>query len=154
MSMNPDQPGLSRSPALGRLERFALVWKAKILLLVGLRERALDVFRDILRRSPQDVHALNSLGYDALQRANHEAAHAFFAQVLRITPQASNAQFNLAFVAELLGRLDEAEQGFRAALAIEEKWTGPGMAWRLCWCARGACLKRWWRSSATPPCSP
>ena len=68
MPMNPVQAGISAAPALGRLERFALAWKAKILLLFGLQSRANQVFEDILRRAPHDVYALNSLGYAALQR--------------------------------------------------------------------------------------
>lgn len=121
MPMNPVQEALSATPALGRVERFALAWKAKVLLLFGLQARANEVFQDILRRSPHDVYALNSLAYAALQSGDHRLAHGHFARALALCPQLSNAHFNLAFVAELLGRLEEAEQGFRAALQIEEK---------------------------------
>ena len=106
---------------LGRLERFALAWKAKALLLFGLQARADEVFEHIVSRSPHDVYALNSLGYAALQRQDHPLAHSYFERVRDLGPQVSNAHFNLAFVAELLGNLADAEQGFRAALEIEEK---------------------------------
>ena len=131
MSMIPVRGGVEATPPMGRLERFLRAWKAKILLLFGLKAAAREVFEDILRRSPHDVYALNSLGYDALLRRDSATAHRYFAQVCSLTPQVSNAQFNLAFVAETLGRLDEAELGFRAALAIEEKmdraWYGLGI---------------------------
>ena len=43
----------------------------------------------------------------------------------------SNSHFNLAYTCEILGRLEEAEQEFRAAIAIEEKmdraWYGLGL---------------------------
>lgn len=131
MPVNPALTGLASPPSLGRLERFLWVWKAKILLLFGAREAASDVFRAILRRAPQDVLALNSLAYAALQHRQHDTAYRYFEQALALDSGASNAHFNLAFVAELLGRLDEAEQEFRAALAIEEKmdraWYGLGL---------------------------
>ena len=131
MPVNSALTGRSSTPSLGRLERFCLVWKAKILLLAGARQSAAEVFQGILRRAPHDVLALNSLAYDALQRGEHALAHRYFEQALTLNARVSNAHFNLAFVAELLGRLDEAEQGFRAALAIEEKmdraWYGLGL---------------------------
>lgn len=121
MPMNSPRDGMPVAPALGRLQHFALAWKAKMLLLFGMQTHANEVFEDILRRSPRDVYAMNSLGYAALQREDHQLAHSYFQQVRELTPELSNAQFNLAFAAELLGLLEEAEQGFRSAIAIEEK---------------------------------
>jgi tetratricopeptide (TPR) repeat protein len=50
---------------------------------------------------------------------------------VELSPEASNAHFNQAFVCEELGRLEDAERGFRAAIAIEEKmdraWYGLGL---------------------------
>ena len=131
MPVNPALTGLASEPSLGRFERFLLVWRAKILLLVGARQTATEVFRGILQRAPHDVLALNSLAYAALQRGEQEVAYRYFEQALAFNARVSNAHFNLAFVAELLGRLDEAEKGFRAALAIEDKmdraWYGLGL---------------------------
>ena len=53
MSMIPVRGGAEATPPMGRLERFLLAWKAKILLLFGLKAAARDVFEDILRRSQQ-----------------------------------------------------------------------------------------------------
>ncbi len=131
MPVNPALTSLVSTPSLGRFERFLLVWKAKILLLVGARQAATEVFQGILHRAPDDVLALNSLAYAALQRGENELAHRYFEQALGLNARVSNAHFNLAFVAELLGRLDEAERGFRAALALEDKmdraWYGLGL---------------------------
>lgn len=131
MPVNPALTGLASAPSLGRLERFLLTWKAKILLLFGASQAATEVFQGILQRAPHDVLALNSLAYAALQRGEHELAHRYFEQALALNGRASNAHFNLAFVAELLGRLGEAEKGFRAALALEDKmdraWYGLGL---------------------------
>lgn len=121
MPVNSPQNNLPVAPALGRVQHFALAWKAKILLLFGMQAQANKVFEDILRHSPGDVYAMNSLGYAALLRKDNQLAHSYFAKVRELTPALSNAQFNFAFTAELLGLLEEAETGFRSALAIEEK---------------------------------
>ena len=114
-----------------RLQRFFLVWQAKAFLFVGLRAQAKDVFLELLGRSSSDVLALNSLAYDALLSQHHETALGYYARVLALQPQVSNAHFNHAYVAELLGQLDVAERGFRAAIALEEKmdraWYGLGL---------------------------
>jgi tetratricopeptide (TPR) repeat protein len=121
MPINSPRDNQPVAPTLGRVQHFALAWKAKILLLFGMQAQANEVFADILRRSPGDVYAMNSLGYAALLRKDNQLAHSYFAKVRELTPTLSNAQFNFAFTAELLGLLEEAETGFRSALAIEEK---------------------------------
>ena len=139
---------IETSSAVGsRLERLVLVWRAKALLFLGMRGAAKGVFLEIARRSPDDVLALNSLAYDAIQSRQPATALDYYARVLKLQPQVSNAHFNHAFVAEELGHTDVAEQGFRAALQIEEKmdraWYGLGLVlvrqgrldgtrWRVC----------------------
>ncbi len=124
---------LPRKAKLSRFDRFLLRWKAKILLFLGQRARAREVFLETLTLAPDDVLALNSLGYDALQTGHPALALPYFEQVLRLTPSASNAHFNVAFVCESLNRLDEAESAFRSAIAIEEKmdraWYGLGLVY-------------------------
>ncbi len=116
---------------MGRLERFVCQWQAKLLLMFGLRERAAQVHRDLLRRAPDDILALNSLGYAALQSGHPAQAQPYFEKVAQLAPDTSNAHFNLAFANAELGRLDEAEVGFRHAIGIEEKmdraWYGLGL---------------------------
>ncbi len=115
----------------GRMDRFVMVWRAKALLFLGMREAAKDVFLEMAKRWPDDVLALNSLAYDAIQSRHPAIALDYYARVLKLQPQVSNAHFNHAFVAEELGHTDVAEQGFRAALQIEEKmdraWYGLGL---------------------------
>lgn len=114
-----------------RMDRFLLVWRAKAYLFIGAREQARAVFLQILDRWPDDVLALNSLAYDALQSRQLPRALDFYERVASLHPGSSNAQFNRAFVAEELGQLEAAEEGFRAALRIEEKmdraWYGLGL---------------------------
>lgn len=119
------------TPTGDRMDRFVMVWRAKALLFLGMREAAKYVFLEMAKRWPDDVLALNSLAYDAIQTRHPAIALDYYARVLKLQPQVSNAHFNYAFVAEELGHTDVAEQGFRAALLIEEKmdraWYGLGL---------------------------
>ena len=114
--------------------RTLLLWlrfKAKTLLVLGLRAKARDVFQDILSINPLDVLALNSLAYDELNHRRLVPALDFYERALAQTPANANAHFNVGFVCEELGRSQEAENAFRAALRIDEKldraWYGLGL---------------------------
>jgi Tfp pilus assembly protein PilF len=108
-----------------------LAWRAKVFLFLGMRAAAKDVFHTVLQRWPNDVLALNSLAYDALQSRQPGTALALYQRALVLQPAVSNAHYNVAFCAEEMGQLELAEQEFRAALAIEEKmdraWYGLGL---------------------------
>lgn len=128
-----DHSGIQTTNARGaRLDRLVLVWRAKAFLFLGMRASAKGVFLELVKRWPDDVLALNSLAYDAIQSQHPAIALDYYARVLKLQPQVSNAHFNHAFVAEALGQSEVAEQGFRAALRIEEKmdraWYGLGLA--------------------------
>ena len=109
-----------------------LKFKAKALLVLGLRGQANTVFREILAINPADVLALNSLGYDELNHRRLTQSLGFFERALAQTPANANAHFNVGFVCEELGRSQDAEIAFRAALQIDEKldraWYGLGLA--------------------------
>jgi tetratricopeptide (TPR) repeat protein len=81
--------------------------------------------------SPNDVLALNTLGYNELNDRRQLQALGFFERALALTPANANAHFNVGFVCEALGRSQEAEQAFRKALQIDEKldraWYGLGL---------------------------
>ena len=108
-----------------------LRFKAKIFLVFGLRTQAHAVFQDILDINPQDVLALNSLGYNELNNRQLVQALGYFERALTLTPNNANAHFNVGFVCEELGRSQEAELAFRKALEMDEKmdraWYGLGL---------------------------
>lgn len=124
---------LNSSNVIGmtKFERFLQTWQAKIALFFGGRERAAEIHRQMLAKEPGNIYALNSLAYDALQKQNYVLSHQYFERVLMLAPELANSQFNVAYVASELGRLSEAENLFRAAIAIEEKmdraWYGLGL---------------------------
>jgi tetratricopeptide (TPR) repeat protein len=134
MTAHTPVANLSAAASLPRHTRWWLHWQAKTLLTLGLNTRAMVIFRQILRTNPSDLLSLNSLAYDALRREQRAEAYALFTQVAALdvgSATTANAQFNVAFVAEELGQLEEAEQGFRAALALDDKldraWYGLGL---------------------------
>jgi tetratricopeptide (TPR) repeat protein len=108
-----------------------LRFKAKVLLVFGLRTQAHAVFQDILDINPKDVLALNSLGYNELNNRRLVQALGYFERALTLTPNTANAHFNVGFVCEELGRSQEAELAFRKALEMDEKmdraWYGLGL---------------------------
>ena len=108
-----------------------LKFKAKTLLVVGLRAQAHDVFQEILAINPADPLALNSLGYQELSNQRFIQALGYFERALVQTPNNANAHFNVGFVCEELGRSQQAELAFKAAIQIDEKldraWYGLGL---------------------------
>ncbi len=110
---------------------FWLRLQAKALLVLGMRSKAHAVFQDILEIHPQDVLALNSLGFKELNDRHLVQALGFFERALMLTPTLANAHFNVGFVLEELGRSQEAELAFKNAIAIDEKmdraWYGLGL---------------------------
>lgn len=125
---HPSPAGMNTS---SRSKCFWLRLQAKALLVVGMRSKAHAVFQDILDLNPQDVLALNSLGFNELNDRRLVQALGFFERALALTPANANAHFNVGFVCEELGRSQEAEHAFRAALQIDEKmdraWYGLGL---------------------------
>ncbi len=115
-----------------RTRCFWLRLQAKALLVLGLRSKAHVLFQDILEIQPDDVLALNSLGFEALNDRRLVQSLGFFERALVQTPANANAHFNVGFVCEELGRSQDAEIAFRAAIAIDEKmdraWYGLGLA--------------------------
>ena len=128
MSFNTTSPA---TQSIGRWALVALHWRAKIFLFLGMRSSATQVFQDVLQRVPKDLLALNSLGFSAMHDGHFVLALSYFEQVAELSSESSNAHFNQAFVCEELGQLEDAERGFRAAIAIEEKmdraWYGLGL---------------------------
>jgi tetratricopeptide (TPR) repeat protein len=130
MSVNVPMSPARPSPSIRSLCLW-LRFKAKALLVFGLRTQANAVFQEILRIHPVDVLALNSLAYDELNRRHLPQALDFFQRALALTPTHASAHFNVGFVCEELGRTQEAELAFKAAIQIDEKfdraWYGLGL---------------------------
>ncbi|WP_284614643.1 tetratricopeptide repeat protein [Aquabacterium humicola] len=122
MSMR-DQGGLAH--VVARLQ--AMGW-----LLAGRPEQACAVFDRMLQAWPQDAYALASRAHVHAQAGRREAAIADAQALVHHHPRRSAADwFNLAYLLEDVGRLDEAEAAFRSAVALDPKldraWYGLGL---------------------------
>jgi tetratricopeptide (TPR) repeat protein len=128
MSVNTHIPTVSTA---NRSRCLLLKFKAKAFLVFGLRAKAHDVFQEILSINPVDTLALNSLGYEELSNSRLIQALSYFERALVQTPNNANAHFNVGFVCEELGRSQDAEIAFKAALELDEKldraWYGLGL---------------------------
>jgi Tfp pilus assembly protein PilF len=75
--------------------------------------------------------ALNSLGFEDLNNRRFHQALNYFERALVQAPNNANAHFNVGFVCAELGRTQEAEVAFKAALDIDTKmdraWYGLGL---------------------------
>ena len=116
----------------GRLTYWQFKLQAMGNLLVGRRDAAHARFGSMLSAWPNDPYALASRAHLNSQMGRPEAALAD-AQALTAAHPARSAGdwFNLAFLLDLAGRVDEAEPAFRRALALDAKldraWYGLGL---------------------------
>lgn len=108
-----------------------LKFKAKTLLVFGLRVKAHEVFEEILSINPDDLLALNSIGYEHLNKGELKQALGFYERALLQTSNVATAHFNVGFVLEELGRTQDAERVFRSAIQVDNKmdraWYGLGL---------------------------
>lgn len=106
----------------------AMAW-----LTFGRTERALAVFDTMLVRWPADAYALASRAHLHAQAGRRAAAIADAEALVAAHPARSAADwFNLGFLLEQDGRLDDAIAAFRRAVALDARldraWYGLGLA--------------------------
>ncbi len=105
-----------------RFEYLRLKLRALLLLVIGRREAALAVFTEMLERAPLDAYALASRAHLHAQLGRRDAALADAQALTLHHPQRSAADwFNLAYLLDEAGRLEEAEPAFRRAIALDAK---------------------------------
>ena len=111
-------------------------WRLKLLaatlLVLGRNRAAVGVFCEMLQRWPHDAHSLASRAHVRAQIGQRDGAIADLKYLVRLFPRRSAGDwFNLAFLLESAGRLDEAEGAFRQAIALDPKldraWYGLGL---------------------------
>ncbi len=101
-------------------------------LLIAQDARALRLLDDMIARWPDDAYALASRAHLRAQRGDRAGAIADAQSLVAAHPARSAADwFNLAFLLEAEGRLEEAEPAFRRAVEIDDKldraWYGLGL---------------------------
>jgi tetratricopeptide (TPR) repeat protein len=117
---------------LSRWDYLRLKAGAIMALLIGRTGHAERLFDAMLQRWPADAYALASRAHVRAQAGRHEQALLDARALVAAHPaRAAGDWFNLAFVLEATGSLDEAERAFRRALELDPKldraWYGLGL---------------------------
>lgn len=115
-----------------RLEWWRLKLHAVVLLLLNRHEAAVAVFDEMLANWPDDPYALGSRAHVKAQIGRRNEAIVDAQRLVQLHPRRGAGDwFNLAFLLEEAGRLDEAEAAFRRAIELDEKadraWYGLGL---------------------------
>lgn len=91
-------------------------------LVLGRSAQAEAIFSKLLELSPRDRHALSSRAHLRAQDGRQHDAIADLRALLAAQPQQRAGDwFNLAYLLESHGSLDEAESAFRQALALDPR---------------------------------
>ena len=129
----------------------------RLLLALGARDHALRWTERLLSADASNTHALATRAHLLVNLGRPGAALADLAQLVCLVPQQATAWFNLGFVQEALGQLDEATQSLARATeldpAMDRAWYGLGLCHIRCgrWDDAGTALQR---SAELQPLSP
>jgi len=107
--------------------------RALVLLLLNRRATAETVFDEMLARWPDDPYVLASRCHLRAELGRRDDAIADATRLVQAHPERSAGDwFNLGFLLEEAGRVEEAEGAFRHAVALDDKldraWYGLGLA--------------------------
>ena len=117
--------------ALRYLVRGWLNTQADVALLFGLKRRALELHRRMLRLNPRDAIARSTVGNLRAQLGDPEGAIAEFRQLVELDADNADAWFNLGYLLEGRDALLQAERALRRAVelnpALDRAWYGLGL---------------------------
>ncbi len=116
----------------GRFDYWRLKSRALAYLVFGRRDAAHAVFGEMLSLWPDNAYALASRAHLRAQMGQRDAALADTQALTAAHPARSAGDwFNLGFLLDEAGRLDEAEPAFRRAVSLDPKldraWYGLGL---------------------------
>lgn len=98
---------------------------------MGARARALHWTHQLLTADAANTHALATRAHLLVEQGQPEAALADLARLVQLVPQQATAWFNLGFLQESLGRLDEASRSLARATELDpvmdRAWYGLGL---------------------------
>ena len=93
--------------------------KALIAQQEGKIDEAENLYRDILKIEPTNLHANHNLGVIELSKNNAEIASLLFKKTITIKPDYVEAYSNLGVTLEKLSRFEEAEKVYKKAIELK-----------------------------------
>jgi tetratricopeptide (TPR) repeat protein len=113
-----------------RADYLLLKWRALAWLTLGRAQPARQALDAMLARWPQDAYALSSRAHLRAEQGDMAGAIDDARRLVQQHPARSAADwFNLAFMLEARGELQEAEAAFRRALELDPKLDRACTAW-------------------------
>ena len=88
---------------------------ASVFIALGFRKRAIITFEEMLNQYPNDPYALTSLAYLKTQAGDKAGAISIYKIVVQRTDAAAYSWYNLGFLQEEVGEIEDAEFSFRKA---------------------------------------
>ncbi|MDZ4400552.1 tetratricopeptide repeat protein, partial [Hydrogenophaga sp.] len=96
-------------------------WQIRALLVAGQRQAALDRLDGLLQANAADVYALATRAHVLAELGDKDGALQALQRQVAAQPAAAPGWFNLGFLSEEMGLLDQAEAAFRRATDIDPK---------------------------------
>jgi tetratricopeptide (TPR) repeat protein len=111
---------------------YILKWRATALIVLGMRNQAMEVFEEMLQQFPNDDYVIGSLAFMKTELGDKNGAIADYKRLTSLANATAETWYNLGFLQEEVGQVQDAEHSFRQALKLNEKldqaWYGLGLA--------------------------
>jgi tetratricopeptide (TPR) repeat protein len=131
MGAGQDAVSTGMSPVARVLARAGLGLVATVHVVLGRRQRALEIYERILELDPRHEATLASAGNLRFEIGDADGAVAIFRRLVAIHPESAEGWFNLGFLLEKRDDLTGAEAAFRRAIALrpalDRAWYGLGL---------------------------
>ena len=110
---------------------FRHYWRGRLLARLGRRRPAIAAYEAALVRAPQDPRVLRALGYLYGEEGDFRTAEDYLTKAIALAPDAVS-WFNLGYLRERRGRIEEAIEAFREAVRLDPQldraWYGLGLS--------------------------
>jgi tetratricopeptide (TPR) repeat protein len=111
---------------------YLLKWRASALIVLGMKEQAMEVFEEMLKQFPNDDYVIGSLAFMKTEIGDKDGAIADYKRLVASSNATAEIWYNLGFLQEEVGQVEDAEHSFRQAIKLNEKldqaWYGLGLA--------------------------
>jgi tetratricopeptide (TPR) repeat protein len=105
-------------------------WRGRLLARLRRRRPAIAAYEAALARAPQDPRLLRALGYLYGEEGDFLTAEDYLTKAITLAPDAVS-WFNLGYLREQRGRIEEAIAAFREAVRLDPRldraWYGLGL---------------------------